>query len=469
MPVEPITLIKGDKLSIETDYRDNLPVNMYAVKRDILGAQGYMIEYPGLRLLGNVNGIDRGAIYNDRIVKHFRVSGDKLIEVSPGGVETQLGTISGTEQVSLPYSFQSQVIIADQKMYRYTTSLGLVEVTDPDLGKPIDCVWINGYYFLTDGESIYHTDITDETSIDPLKFATSEFSPDPTLGVSKTQDNIVVVWNRNSVEYFKDIAQTNFAFTRLENRAQKIGIVATHAKTEHKGTFYILGGEKDGSIFAYAVGTGSNVKISTREIDRIIEQYNEEDLKDVRVESRYEKDVSFILMHLPNETLCYNVDIANTFGKEYAWSILQSDINGSMPYRGINGVFDGRSGQWVYGDKREGKIGTLDETSGNHYGDKTEWILFSPLLDLERFSIDQLSIDTITGHTSVDDATVAFSVTYDGVIFSSEYWSLYGTPYNYNLRFFLRRLGSVNNWIGFKFRGAASSRYAFAKMEIEYN
>ena len=47
MPVAPITLIKGDKIGIETDYRDALPVNMYAVKRDILGAKGYMIEYPG--------------------------------------------------------------------------------------------------------------------------------------------------------------------------------------------------------------------------------------------------------------------------------------------------------------------------------------------------------------------------------------------------------------------------------------
>jgi hypothetical protein len=38
MTVTPINLIKGDTISIETDYRDNLPVNMSAVERDILGA-----------------------------------------------------------------------------------------------------------------------------------------------------------------------------------------------------------------------------------------------------------------------------------------------------------------------------------------------------------------------------------------------------------------------------------------------
>ena len=48
MPIVPITLIKGDKVGVETDYRDALPVNMYAVKRDILGAKGYMIGYLSL-------------------------------------------------------------------------------------------------------------------------------------------------------------------------------------------------------------------------------------------------------------------------------------------------------------------------------------------------------------------------------------------------------------------------------------
>ena len=58
-----------------------------------------------------------------------------------------------------------------------------MRVTDSDLGDPIDGVWVDSYYFLTDGEYIYHTDITDETSIDPLKYATAEFMPDPSLGL----------------------------------------------------------------------------------------------------------------------------------------------------------------------------------------------------------------------------------------------------------------------------------------------
>ena len=79
-----VTLIKGDKVANgpETDYRDALPVNMYAVEKQILGAQGYLLNYPGLTQIGTGSGIDRGGIYNERFKDQYRVSGNKFISVS---------------------------------------------------------------------------------------------------------------------------------------------------------------------------------------------------------------------------------------------------------------------------------------------------------------------------------------------------------------------------------------------------
>ena len=63
MPREmPVTLVAGDKVGSETDYRDALPVNMYAVKKDILGASGYMIGYPGIKSFGAAVSADRGGV-----------------------------------------------------------------------------------------------------------------------------------------------------------------------------------------------------------------------------------------------------------------------------------------------------------------------------------------------------------------------------------------------------------------------
>jgi len=469
MPKTAITLIKGDRISSETDYRDQLPVNMYAVKKDILGAQGYMISNDGLRFFRDVVGIDRGGVYNERLRDQYRLSGESFVKINQLGAFTVLGEILGTKQVSMPYSFNTQAIIGNNNFYLYDPVSGFRKVTDPDVGNPIDCVWINGYYFLTDGEFLYHTDITNEEAIDPLKFATAEFNPDPTLGLSKTQDNKVVVWGRYSIEYFTDIAAQNFAFTRIESRAQKIGIVATHAKVETGNKFYIVGGGKDKNISVYMVSIGSSIKISTREIDKILQKYTDDDLSDIRLETRMESDTIFIIIHLPEETLCFNETIYTQFGKDVAWSILKSNYSGNPIYRAINGVYDGRINEWVYGDKFEAKISILDKDLATHYNEIVETILYSPFINLEKSSIDEIEIDTIPGFNIDPDATIGFSVTYDGIAYSDEWWNLYSETGEYNLRFILRRLGYVDHWIGFKFRGVTRSKLAFALMTLEYN
>jgi len=469
MPIAPITLIKGDKIGVETDYRDALPVNMYAVKKDILSAKGYMIVYPGLTKLADGKGADRGGNYNERFSDHYRVSGTKLISVAADGTVAELGDIPGTSQARLIglYGFNTQGIIADGRFFLYSPGGGFNEVIDADLGAPIDGVWIDNYYFMTDGECLFHTELADETSIDPLMFATAEFMPDPSLGLAKTQDNKVMVFGRYSTEYFVNVATANFAFQRVATRAQKIGIVATHAKCESGGKFYITGGYRDSAVSIYVLGIGSATKVSTREIDKVLAKYTEPELSDMRMECRTENDVTFILVHLPEETLCFNESVAAEFGKEIAWSLLKTGT-GNTVYRGINGILDARSAKWVYGDRLGTKIGLLDNDVSTQYDAISEWILYTPFVGLETFSIDELNIITIPGHTTTLDATVAVSMTYDGVVYGGEYWMQYGAPAEYGQGFILRRLGICNGWMGFRFRGVSRSRMAFALMRLTY-
>jgi hypothetical protein len=467
MPTLPVNLIKGDKISSKTDYRDFLPVNMYAVQKNILGANGYLIGVPGIESFATGSGIDRGGIYNERTADHFRVSGGSFISVAKEGSVTNLGSIPGVGQAALPYSFNTQAIIADGRMWLYDSTNGLTEITDADLGNPIDGVWVNGYYFLTDGEYIYHTDTTSETSIDPLKFATAEFMPDKSLGVGKTQDNKVMVFGRYTIEYFIDRAQENFAFQRVESRAQKIGIVATHAKTEASGTWFIVGGRKDESIGVYSVGVGSVEKVSTREVDRILEQYSEPELVDIRVESRTLRDTTFIIISLPDETLCFNVTIAKSLGKSVAWSLLQTGISPGA-WNCINGVFDSRSGKWIYADRTNSNIGELTEDTFEQYGEKQEIVFSTPFVSLETASIDEIEIDTIPGNHINDDATLAFSLTYDGQTYSQEWWDLYSEPNNYGTRYIQRRLGYVDESFSLRFRSVTTARMAFAGLKVTY-
>jgi hypothetical protein len=180
------------------------------------------------------------------------------------------------------------------------------------------------------------------------------------------------------------------------------------------------------------------------------------------------EDTFFILVHLPNETLCFNETIAKNFGVDYAWTILKTDIVGDNPYRAINGIFEAKLGKWVYGDKQNANIGTLDDTVASHYGEAVEWLLYSPLLRLPKMSLRELEMDTIPGHAVSEDATVAFSLTRDGLTYGNEWFEMYGEPLDYRKRFISRALGRVNHRVGFKWRGASTARMSFAGARLTY-
>ena len=344
MKKQRVNLIQGDKVGGETDYRDALAVNMFAISRAMGKAEGYMLQCPGLTEYGQGKGPDRGGVYNSRLSNHFRLSGSQFVVVNEDGTTTRYGNIDGKEPAAMPYSFNTQAVIADKKMFLFDFDNGFRQIADPDLGEPIDGIFIDGYYFMTDGEFLFHTDAADESSISPNKFATSEFSPDPTKGVGRTADNKAIAFNRYTIEFFANRATENFAFKRLPGACLKIGIVATHAKAEVNNSWYIVGGGKNSAVSVYRVGGGGQQQVASREVDKLLAQYTEAQLENIVVEVREENANTFIIVHLPNETLLFNETIAKKVGTKQAWSILKSGT-GSKVWRGIHGVFEPRLGK----------------------------------------------------------------------------------------------------------------------------
>lgn len=461
-----ISILKGDKVADNADYSDAMLVNYSPVMREVLGGTGYITSEYGLTLHANGTGIDRGGYFNRRQNTHFRVSGTDLISVDPAGPINLLGVITGSDTASFANSFNTQAVVADGKLWLYD-GVSLNRVTDSDLGSPISITWVDGYYFMTDGNFLFHTDITDETSIDPLKFATSEFSPDPTYAVDTTSDDQVIVFNRFSTEYFINQALENFAFQRIVGKSVKCGVVGTHAFTEVNGTYYVVGGGRWEQTSVHVMSSGTYSSIASREVDKILGSYNEDQLSTLVMESRVEDQQKILIIHLPSHTLKCNLDLMQSYGKEYAWNLLKTDITGDIEWRGKHGVYDQRVPGWIYGDKISGNIGLLDSSVATHYGETVESLFYSPLLDLETLSVDQLMLETNPGdQISASDTTCAVSITYNGKTYGKEWFKLYGEQYNYDTRFILNRLGYVRDKIGFKFRVAAPERTTFTYIDI---
>lgn len=468
-----VDLLKGNKLAVNTEYEDSLPVNMYAVPKKVLMANGYMTSYPGIGTFGQGYGPDRGAVFNDRFKLHFRLTGSQLCTVDSEGVCTIIGEILGSDQATLSgfYSFNTQGIIANNSFFLYDPIGGFREILDPDVGSPIDGIWVDGYYFMTDGEYLFHTEITDEGSVNPLSFSTAEFMPDGTLALGRTQDNKVIVFGRYSVEYFVNVGSENFAFQRLPDRSLKVGVISTHAKIEIDGTHYFVGSYYNQSPAVYILTIQGVIKVSNRRIDTILEKYTDADLTPIRVESRFDRDINFLIIHLPGETLCLNVSILSKLGKEIAWFILDSEDSQDstvMNYRAINGVFDPRINKWVYGDKYTSDLGLLDVLVASHYMENTPWRFATPLLGLSGFTVHEMELQSIPGFAIESNITIFIATTSDGSVYPYERLVSYGGPSDYGKRFITRVWGFVNDFIGFRFRGLSRSKVTFGLMTLEY-
>lgn len=441
-----VPIVKGDRVLDSGDHGDFIPLNMIGIERDIEGDLGYLYSHDGLEQVATGQGIDRGALFNERWMRSFRVSDQQLVEHKSDNSVVVIGDIAGLTRVRSAYSFLSIMFVADG-VYRYDGA-SLVKMTDPDFGSPVDVCQIDQIYIFTDGEYLYQTDLNDETSINPLKFATSELSPDRTKAVGRTQDDLLIVFNRYTTEFFINQGNENFAFSRINQKAVSAGIVSTGSWCEMNSNIYILGGRKEQSCSFMLLGAGQTIALSTRYVDGIISSYSESKLDGAWLESRMHLRDELVYLRLPNHTLIYNARISEKFGPQNAWSEMQSD---GTNWRACNGIYDLNLGSWIYGDLLDSRIGKLTPSKASQYGQIIDSQWGTPMVPVEGQSIDELEIKTVSGFGASDTA-IYVSTTQNAIFHSMEWSRFISVALDYNLRYIVRRLGYVRDSIGFKFR-----------------
>lgn len=464
-----LPLIRGTRVDSGAEWRDSLPVNMVGYSQSIGDWTGFMRTADGLKSYAEGFGQDRGGIWSDRFKKHLRVSGDKFIEVGQFGDVTDLSgvlSIPGSGKVSMDNSFNSVAFVANGDYYRWNTTI-LSNVTKPvGAGDFIDMVWIDGYYIFADGENLWNTTLADEAVFNANERAGSDFAPDQIVGVGKSTDNKLLVFNRYNIERFYNNAGTLFPFARIPNAAIPIGIVGTHAKVSiGDGRWIVFGGGKEYSPSFYLI-TNSYSNISTKEIDSIIDTYSDYELVNIQLEYRDTRDQGLVICHLPRHTLVYDATISAKMGTPiwYQWT------SGDDTWRAVNGVYDPRNvdneaSGWIYGDRQDNTIGRLDSTICTQYGTAAEWSCATPIIKAGGV-VPSVEIVTAPGHGAVADDVVFLSTTKDGALYGPEVPIYRGNSGQYQKRMILRRLGDYPKWFGVKLRGLSSGVFSALGVEI---
>lgn len=444
------------------DFRTAFPVNLVPVPKATGISEGYLRPAEGIVTIADGGGANRGG-YRWRGV-HYRVMGNSLLAVQADGTFTTIGTIAGTNWVTFDESFDYLAINGGGNLYLYNGTT-LAQVTDVDLGTSLDVAWINGYFVSTDGQFLISSDINDPFSFNPLRYASSEVSPDPVVGLQVIRSELYAL-NRYTVEIFSAVQNpgTAFPFARIEGAQIMKGAVGSRASCEFMQALAFVGGGVNDPPSVWLGQSAAATKISTRDIDAILRGYTDDTLSRVVMESRPDLGHEFLYVHLPDQTLVYD-GAASAALQQPVWHILKSETG--FRARGFVWCY----GQWNVADPFGTMIGKLDGSLGSHYGEHVTWEFATPIAYTEGKGaiIHELELVALTGDVALgDDPLIGSSYTLDGETWSQPRYVRAGRQGERAKRLVWSRQGMFENWRVQKFMGDTRAHLSFARLEAQF-
>lgn len=445
------------------DYRTAYPHNLVPVPVQQGISTGYLRPADGIVAFGPGGaGADRGGISWNGLL--HRVIGSRLLRVDADGGIFDCGEVGSGGPVTMDYSFDRLAIASGGRLY-YWDGTALTQVTDPDLGRVVDVLWIAGYFMTTDGTSLVVTELLDPTAVNPLKYGSSEADPDPVMALIKLRGEVYAL-NRYTTEVFQNVGGDNFPFAVVQGAQVPRGAIGTFACNVFLGSIAFVGSGRGESPAVWLIQNGDTLKVSTREIDIVLQDYTEAQLAEIVVEARVDKGHQHLLIHLPDQTLVYDGAASLVVGQP-VWFTLSSAVDGPGIYRGRNIVwcYD----RWIVGDPTSGAVGTLTDDVATHFGATVGWEFGTQLVYNQSAGaiVHSVELVGITGRAALGvDPTIWTSWSADGVQWSQERAISAGKRGETAKRLQWRGQGRLAKQRVQKFRGTSDSVATFARLEM---
>lgn len=453
-----IPLISGILADNSAEFLQSYPVNLEIVPVDNKIASAQFRATSGAISLTTGPGIIRGGIKWNGIL--YQVLGTKLCQVAEDGTITQLGDVGGSGPVTMDYSFDRLIVRSSSNLFYWNTTIGLVQVTDPNLGPVVDCMWIDGYTMTTDGNDIIVTQLQDPMTITPLNYGSAEEDPDPVTGLIKVRDEPYIL-GRNTIQVFQNVGGNGFPFQDITGASIPVGCVGPMAKCLYSDSFAFCGSGRNEALGIYIAGNGTANRISTRAIDDELAQVS--DPSQIILESRTYREERRLLVHLPAKTLIFQLDATRLLQQE-VWYVAQSGLGN--PYRPRCAVE--AYGKWYVGDAHSSAIGILSDDVETHFGEVAQWQFdVGPVYNSAKGGIvSSLELIGLPGRAPVSvDGRIWLSLTRDGQEFSTERPIPTGKAGQFHTRLQWRPRTNFRVWFGARFRGHSAAMPGFASLE----
>jgi len=375
---------------------DNRMVNMFPeITPDGGKEAAYLMRAPGLRLLATVgNGPVRGMwTYNGQA---YVVSGTSLYELNNDYTSTLIGTIEGSDPVSIADNGTQMFIAASPLGYIYNQLTNeLQQISDIDFPGSKMVGFLDGYFVFSEPNSqkFWITSLYEGTEIDPLDFASAEGSPDGIVSLFCDHRELWL-FGTQSVEVWYNAGTPDFPFQRIQGAYNEIGCAAAFSVAKLDNTLFWLGADARGKGVIYRANGYNAQRVSTHAVEYSIQGYG--DISDA-VAFTYQQDGhAFYVINFPTLNRTWVYDVATGAWHERAGfsdgSFIRYRPNCQMAW----------NDSIVVGDFQNGKVYALDLDVYSDAGLPQKWLRSWRALptgqnNLKRTAHHSLQLDCETG------------------------------------------------------------------------
>lgn len=355
------------------------------------------------------------------------VSGTKAYSVTSAGVVTELGDIPGADTVSLAASADKVVCVADGDGYVIDSAVTLI--ADGDYIASTQVVWVDGYFVFLSPNAVFHCDLGDPTSYDPLAYDYPSGSPGRVIALAIEKRDLIH-FKTDCVEVWYNKGTTPYAFGRSPDGFIELGCAAQRSPAKLDNSVFWLASDRTVRVLRGATPE----RVSTEVIEQAWAEYTTIDDAfgmSISADGRYSYVLTF-----PTE------------GKTWEYNIGTQQWNERESFGLGRWAPDGAVSIWNKTLVWSGnKLGELDPFTYTDWGDPQRVLMCStPATNgpeqvfHDRLEIEaEMGVGLVTGQGSNPQLMLRWSD--DGKTWSPEFWRTLGARGKHQSRAIWTRMG----------------------------
>lgn len=304
------------------------------------------------------------------------------------------------------------------------------------------------------------TDLADESKPDRYRpFTTAESFPDPAVGISELNDDIVL-FGTVSTEFFTLTGSMDHTQPLYRNQPAamiRVGIAGPQAKALVGDQFAVISHPAGGKVSVYLLGSGRATEIASPAVLTALAETPSTALQKSSVEYVETGTHSLIIIRFGMYVFC--CDLVSK-----AWCQLCSD-DPATPHQYTDYIVMG--GNITAGSTRRGTVVRFLPETAAQEGVSQPHLFYTPLLELQKKRLFDLSLSIATGTSGSPEHIYAAAST-DGVTWPAETPMPFNAPQHYYIRPHIARVGFVPRQSAFRFRIISSAPFSVSggKMRV---